>query len=235
MKLDALFFAAHPDDAELNCGGTILNLTGAGKNVGIADLTKGELSTRGTPALRKKETAAASKLMKIKVRENLSISDGNIQINEANKKRIIAVIRKYRPEIIFAPFPNDRHPDHIYTGNLIKESVFYSGLRKVVTESLKEFRPRRIFFYKSAYDIPVSFIMDISGIFKKKLEVIKCYSTQFYNPQSNEPETFISSKLFVNEIETRARYFGFKIGAEFGEPFYSIEPLKVTPENIFEI
>jgi len=185
--------------------------------------------------LRKKETAAASKLMNIKVRENLSISDGNIQINNANKKKIITVIRKYRPEIVFAPYPNDRHPDHIYTGNLIKESVFYSGLRKIVTGSLKEFRPRRIFFYKSAYDIPVSFIMDISDNFRKKLDVLKCYSTQFYNPKSNEPETFISSKLFDNEIETRARYFGFKIGAEFGEPFYSIEPIAVTSENIFEI
>lgn len=173
--------------------------------------------------------------MGIKVRENLGISDGDIKVNEINKKKIITAIRKNRPEIIFAPYPNDRHPDHIHAGNLIKECMFFSGLRKISTGSLKEFKPQRLFFYKSAYDMPVSFIMDISKTFGKKLEVLKCYSTQFYDPQSKEPETFISSKLFDHEIETRARFFGFKIGAEFGEPFYCDEPLKISQETIFTI
>lgn len=173
--------------------------------------------------------------MGIKVRENLGISDGNIQINESNKKKIITAIRKYRPEIVFAPFPFDRHPDHIYAGNLIKDCIFYSGLKKISTGKYKEFRPHRIFFYKSASDMPVSFIIDVSKTFKKKLEVLKCYSTQFYDPKSKEPETFISSKLFDKEIETRARYFGFKIGAEFGEPFYCYEPLSVNSDSLFEI
>lgn len=219
----------------MNCGGTILNFTLTGKKVGVIDLTNGELSTRGTVASRKKETLAASRLMGIHVRENLGISDGNILLNEINKNKIITVIRKYRPQIIFAPYPFDRHPDHIHAGNLIKDCIFYSGLKKIITGKFKEYRPKRVFFYKSASDMPVSFIIDVSKTFAKKLELLKCYSTQFYNPKSKEPETFISSKLFDKEIETRARYFGFKIGVEFGEPYYSYEPLNIAPDTMFEI
>ena len=125
-KADALFFAAHPDDAELNCGGTILSLTTAGRKTGIIDLTQGELSTRGSLKLRRKETDKASAIMKLSFRDNLKISDGNILINETNRKKIISAIRKYRPGIVFAPYPFDRHPDHINAGNLIKEAFFYS-------------------------------------------------------------------------------------------------------------
>lgn len=206
-----------------------------GKKVGVIDLTKGELSTRGTVASRKKETVAASGLMGIHVRENLGISDGNILLNEINKKKIITAVRKHRPEIVFAPYPLDRHPDHIHAGNLIKECIFYSGLKKIKTGKFKEYRPNKVFFYKSASDMPVSFIVDISKTFSKKLDILKCYSTQFYDPKSKEPETFISSKLFDKEIETRARYFGFKIGVEFGEPYYSYEPLNISPQTIFSI
>lgn len=173
--------------------------------------------------------------MGIIIRENLGISDGNIMLNEINKTKIITVIRKYRPDIIFAPFPFDRHPDHIHAGNLIRNCIFYSGLEKIKTGKFRAFRPKRVFFYKSASDMPVSFVVDVSKTFKKKLEVLKCYSTQFYDPKSKEPETYISSKLFDKEIETRARYFGFKIGVEFGEPYYSYEPLNITPDTIFEI
>lgn len=206
-----------------------------GKKVGVIDLTKGELSTRGTVVSRKKESDAASKLLRIQVRENLGIRDGNIILNEVNKKKIITAIRKHRPEIVFAPFPFDRHPDHIHAGNLIKECIFYSGLKKIITGKFKKYRPKRIFFYKSASDMPVSFIVDVSKTFAKKLEVLKCYSTQFHDPNSKEPETFISSKLFDKEIETRARYFGFKIGVEFGEPFYSYEPLSISSDTMFSI
>jgi bacillithiol biosynthesis deacetylase BshB1 len=225
-KADVIFFGAHPDDVELSCGGTLISLVESGKKVCIVDLTKGELSTRGNLQIRKKETEAASKLLRISARENLNIEDGNIEINKANTKKIIYVIRKFQPEIAFAPFPNDRHPDHIYAGNLIRQSVFYSGLRKIETPPYAAFKPKRVFYYRSAYDIPVSFIYDISKTFQKKLQVIKCYGTQFYNSKSDEPETFISSKLFDRDIETRARFFGFKIGVEFGEPFYSFEALK---------
>lgn len=230
-----MFIGAHPDDVELNCGGTLLKLVQSGSRVGIVDLTAGELSTRGSRTSRIRETSAASELMGLSFRENLKIRDGNIEINKTNREKIIKVIRKHKPEIVFAPFPNDRHPDHIYTGNLVRESVFYSGLAKIITGSLKAFRPRKLFFYRSAADIPVSFIFDVSDVFKKKLEVLKCYSTQFFDPGSNEPETFISSPLFSKEIEARARHYGFKIGAEFGEPYFSYDAIRVNEKNIFEI
>jgi bacillithiol biosynthesis deacetylase BshB1 len=230
-----MFFAAHPDDAELNCGGTIISLKEAGKKIGIIDLTQGELSTRGNPELRKKETRNASELMQLDFRENLNIRDGNIELIEVNRKKIITAIRKYRPEIIFAPYPFDRHPDHIYAGNLIRESFFYSGLSKIKTGDLKAYRPSRIYYYRNALDIPVSFIFDISRTFKKKLEVIKCFGSQFHNINSKEPQTYISTELFDKEIESRARHFGFKIGTEYGEPFFSNDPLKITNNNLFDL
>ncbi|MBK8553088.1 MAG: bacillithiol biosynthesis deacetylase BshB1 [Ignavibacteria bacterium] len=234
-KLDVIIFAAHPDDAEINCGGTILSLTAVGKNVGIVDLTLGELSTRGNLKLRKKETDTASELLKLSFRTNLKISDGNIEINKINKEKIIRVIREYRPKIVFAPYPHDRHPDHINASNLIRESFFYSGLSKIKTGNLESYRPKNIYYYRNAVDIPISFIFDISKTFQKKLEVLKCYRSQFYNSDSKEPQTFISSKLFDNEVEARARHFGFKIGVEFGEPYYSHNAIKVNDESLFKI
>lgn len=230
-----MFIGAHPDDIELNCGGTVLKLAESGKNVGIIDLTEGELSTRGNRRSRVMETLAASKLMGISFRENLKIRDGNIELNKINREKIIRVLRKYKPGIVFAPYPNDRHPDHIYAGNLIRESVFYSGLMKIRTGNLKAYRPGKLYFYRSAIDIPVSFIFDVSSVFKKKLEVLKCYGTQFYDPESKEPETFISSSNFMNEIESRARHYGFKIGAEYGEPYFSYDAIRINDKNIFEI
>ena len=143
-----MFIGAHPDDIELNCGGTVLKLVESGKNVGIIDLTEGELSTRGNRRSRVLETSAASKLLGISFRENLKIRDGSIEINKINRKKIIRVLRKYKPEIVFAPYPNDRHPDHIYAGNLIRESVFYSGLMKIRTGNLKAFKPGKLYFYR---------------------------------------------------------------------------------------
>lgn len=196
-------------------------------------MTKGELSTRGNLRTRKIETNNASVIMGITIRENLNIDDGNIEINQKNRLKVIKVLRKYRPEIIFLPYPMDRHPDHMYASDLIRQSVFYSGLRKINTAGFEAYTPHRIFFYRNAYDIPVSFIYDVSKTFMKKLEVLKCYSTQFYNSDSNEPETFISTKLFEREVEARARFFGFKIGVEFGEPFFSNDVLRASEKNLF--
>jgi len=173
--------------------------------------------------------------LKISYRENLDIQDGNIESNKVNRLKVIRMIRKYKPELIFAPYPHDRHPDHINAGILIRESFFYSGLQKLETDDLASFRPLKIYYYRNAYDIPVSFIYDISSEFKKKLEVLKCYGSQFYGSGNNEPETYISTKLFNNEIETRARHFGFKIGVEFGEPYFSNENIKADAETLFRI
>ena len=173
--------------------------------------------------------------MNISFRENLGIRDGNIEVNDLNRLKVITVLRKYRPSIIFAPYPADRHPDHINAGNLIRESFFYSGLSKIITGELKAFRPGNIYYYRNALDIPVSFIYDVSQTFMKKLEVLKCFGSQFYNESSKEPLTYISTRLFDKEIESRARHFGFKIGVEFGEPYFSYEALKINSENLFSI
>lgn len=235
IKLDVLFFGAHPDDVELNCGGTLISLVSCGKRAGIADLTRGELSTRGTLQTRGAETKLATEMLGIAFRKNLLLKDGGIRNDEASLKKIITVLRSTRPEIVFAPYPFDRHPDHIHSGNLIREAVFYSGLSKIRTERLAPHRPERTFFYRSALEIPVSFVFDISRTFAKKLDVLKCYRTQFYDPDSDLPQTFISSKLFEHEIESRARHFGFRIGAEFGEPFFCYDLLRADEKNLFSI
>ncbi len=224
---------------EITCGGTVIKLVQAGKKVGIADLTLGELSTRGTVSKREKETEEATKVLGVEMRKNLNIGDGDIQNTNANRLKLIESIRKYKPEIVFAPYAFDRHPDHIKASTLIRDSVYYSGLKKIITKSLDAYRPRSVFYYRHAYDIPISFIYDISGVFEKKLEAILSYSTQFYNEKSpgksKQPETYISSKLFLNNIESKARFFGFKIGVEYGEPFFCYEDIKMDAEMIFNI
>ena len=238
-KLNVIFFGVHPDDVELTCGGTAIKLVRSGKKTGVVDLTRGELSTRGNLASRKKETDCATKALGIETRENLGLKDGNILNDVASRRKVITVIRKYRPEIIFAPYPGDRHPDHINGSNLIREAVFYSGLRRIKTGSLEAYRPKRVFYYPQAYDIPVSFIIDISSEFDAKMEALACYGTQFYTPgkkkTSGEPETFISNENFYKVIEARARMYGFKIGTEFGEAYFSYEAVKVSVSHLFEI
>lgn len=156
-------------------------------------------------------------------------------MNLINKRKVVGAIRKYKPDFIFAPFPFDRHPDHVNTGHLLKEAIFFSGLQKFEAGKFEPFKPKKLFFYPTSYEIPVSFIFDISSAFKKKIEVLKCYGSQFYSPKSKEPQTFISSKLFQHEIESRARYYGFKIGAEFGEAYFSYESIHVDAETLFKI
>ncbi len=251
MKLDALFVATHPDDIEITSAGTAIKLVNAGKKVGIVDLTRGELSTRGNLQSRKIETARASKIMCIHYRKNLRLQDGNIQNNLSSRVKLIKAIRETKPEILFAPFPADRHPDHINAGNLVRTAAFLSGLRKIKTGSLELHRPRKIYYYRHAYDFPISFIVDISDTFRKKIEALKCYESQFYkqgsikkylvekvsgkSAVSDEPETYLSSKLFWQDLETRARFFGFKIGVEFGEPFFCYESIMLDVDSLFKI
>ena len=238
MKLDALFVASHPDDIEITAGGTAIKLINEGKKVGIVDLTRGELSTRGTLQTRKKETEEASKVMGIHFRTNLKMEDGNIASTKANRAKLIKLIRETKPTIMFAPYPSDRHTDHINASNFIRESAFLSGLTKIKTGKLEAYRPQRVFYYRHAYDFPITFIVDISDTFKQKMKAIECYSTQFYKSKStsaDEPETYISTSLFWKDLESRARFFGFKIGTEFGEPFYCYETIRVSAKNLLEV
>jgi len=239
LKLDALFIASHPDDIEITSGGTCIKLVNAGKKVGIIDLTEGELSSRGDIFSRRKETEEASKILGIHFRENLYLKDGNIDNNPVNRIKLIRYLRTLKPKIVFAPYPSDRHPDHVNASNLIRESAYYSGLSKIEIKGTKSFRPDKIFYYRHAYDFPVSFIFDITDVFKKKLTAILCYKSQFYNPQkrkkSDEPETYISTKLFLEDLTHRAAFFGFKTGVQYGEPFFCYEDLKMNTKNIFDI
>ena len=238
MKLDALFIATHPDDIEITSAGTAIKLIKEGKKVGIVDLTLGEMSTRGNLKSRKAETDNASKVLGIHYRTNLRMKDGNIENTNVNRLKLIKVIRETKPDILFAPYESDRHTDHINASSFIRESAFLSGLSKIKTGNLKAFRPKHVYYYRHAHDFPISFIVDISDVFKQKMKAVECYSTQFYKPDADakgETQTYISTKLFWKDLEARARFFGFKIGAEFGEPFYCYEDIKISAKNLFEI
>ncbi|MGA7837950.1 MAG: bacillithiol biosynthesis deacetylase BshB1 [Ignavibacteriaceae bacterium] len=235
MNLDVLVFAAHPDDAELSMGGTIARLNNSGHKVGIVDFTKGELGTRGTAETRQKEAFQAAIALKVAVRENLYIPDGEIRHTKENLMKIVMEIRKYRPKIIFAPYFNDRHPDHIDTSRLVKKAMFSSGLVKIKTfdkEVAQEaYRPKKLFYYMQTYTFDPTFIVDISSTFEQKMKAVKSFSTQFYDPKSTEPETFISTPKFIDYIESRSKFYGFQIGKEYGEPFFCEEKIEVSPNN----
>ena len=240
MNLDVIVFGAHPDDAELAMGGTISKLTKNKYKVGIVDLTKGEMGTRGNARTRKKESETASEILKIKVRENLSIPDGDIKLSEENLKKVVKAIRKYSPQIIFAPYKNDRHPDHINASALIKKAMFTSGLTKFKTTDNKKtqnaYRPKKIFYYMQTYTFDPTFIIDISDTFDDKMKSIYAYNTQVYSPGKSKntgPETFISTPEFMAYIEARAKSYGFQIGRKYGEPFFCEEEIVMSLEGLF--
>ena len=237
QKTDVLIFSAHPDDAELGCGGTIIKFVNSGKKTGIIDLTQGELGSRGSAALRKKEAEKASKILGIKIRQNIKLEDGNIQNTTDNRLKLIKIIRHYKPEIIFLPYPKDRHPDHIHTSEIVKESAFYSGLSRIRTVYNKKaqlsHRPEKLIYYMQTYTFEPSFVTDITKEFGRKMKAIDCYSSQFYNAKFKGTETFISERKFIEFIKARAKFYGFMIGAEYGEPFYTEEKLKIEPLNLF--
>ena len=239
MNLDVLVFAAHPDDAELAMGGTIANLTKNNIKVGIIDLTKGELGTRGTAETRQREAFNAAIVLKIAVRENLEIPDGDIKNTRENLMKVIITLRKYKPKIIFAPYFNDRHPDHIDASNLIKRAMFSSGLAKIKTFDKEvpqnHFRPEKLYYYMQTYTFDPTFIFDISDTFETKMKSVECYSTQFHNPKSLEPETFISKPGFINYIKSRAEFYGFAIGKNYGEPFFCEEKIELDHLSIFKL
>ena len=236
MNLDVLIFAAHPDDAELSMGGTIVRFTSKGLSIGVVDLTKGEMSTRGNTSLRAKETKAASKILKLKVRENLNLQDGNITVSKESLKKVVRLIRKYKPKIVFAPYFNDRHPDHIDASNLVKRAVFKSGLEKFKTsnesKSQHPIRPKNFFYYMQTYLFEPSVIVDISDYFETKMKAVLSFKSQFYNPSLKKEETFISRPEFLEYIEARARFFGFQIGKIYGEPFYCEEAIEYDFLNL---
>ena len=225
-KLDFLAFGAHPDDVELGCGATIAKLVSQGKKVGIVDLTRGELGTRGSAEIRTKETNEASKILGITTRENMNFKDGFFRNDEEHQLKIIQVIRKYQPDFIFCNAPDDRHIDHPKGSQLIVEASFLSGLIKINTDdssgnAQKQWRPKNIYHYIQWKNLDPDFIFDVSGFHHTKMDAVKCYSSQFYDPRSKEPETPISTKNFLDFVQSRANDFGRLIGVEHGEGFIS--------------
>jgi N-acetylglucosamine malate deacetylase 1 len=230
MNLDILIFAAHPDDAELSMGGTIARFTSQNLNVGVVDLTRAELSTRGDIKTRARETAAATKILKLQVRENLGIKDGGISSSQDELKQVVMLIRKYKPSLVFAPYFNDRHPDHIDSSKLVKRAVFSSGLEKFKTsltgKSQSAYRPKKIFYYMQTYLFEPSFIVDISDYFETKMKSCKAFNSQFHNPSLKREDTFISKPEFLDYVEARAKFYGFQIRKKYGEPFYCEENIE---------
>jgi bacillithiol biosynthesis deacetylase BshB1 len=223
MKLDILAFGVHPDDVELGCAGTIMAAIDQGKKVGIVDLTRGELGTRGTPTTRTQEAAAAAKIMGVDVRENLDMADGFFVNDEAHQRKIIALIRKYQPEIILANAPEDRHPDHGRSAKLVSDAAFLSGLRKVETihEGITQtaWRPAYTFHYIQDRFIQPSFVIDITAYMERKMEAVLAYGTQFTNADTSEPQTYISSPQFLETVKARALMLGKRIGVGYAEGY----------------
>jgi bacillithiol biosynthesis deacetylase BshB1 len=236
-KLDVLAFGVHPDDVELGCSGTILVSIAQGKKVGIVDLTRGELGTRGNAELRDMEAAEAARVLNVVVRENLGMADGFFQNDESNQRKVIEVLRKYRPEIILCNAPEDRHPDHGRSAKLINDAAFLSGLIKISTivdEIVQEaWRPKYVFHYIQDRFLQPSFVVDISDYMDKKIESVLAYRTQFFNPDLNEPQTYISSPEFLDSVKARAMMLGKRVGVRFAEGFISEKLIAIDNFDAF--
>jgi len=223
MKIDILAIGIHPDDVELSCSGTIAKHIALGKKVGILDLTRGELGTRGNAELRTKEANEAAIILGVSFRTQLNLKDCFFENNEENQKKIIEIIRKHKPEIILCNAISDRHPDHGRASKLVSDSSFYSGLIKIETHSddkiQQAWRPKAVYHFIQDQYIHPDFVIDISDFIDIKHKAIMAYSSQFYNPSSNEPETPISSKYFIETVNSKMSILGRDIGVKFAEGF----------------
>ena len=225
MKLDILAFGAHPDDVELGCGATIAKEVSLGKKVGIVDLTRGELGTRGSADLRDQEAENAAKVLGVSVRENVRFADGFFTNDKEHQLEIIKMIRKYKPDVVLCNAIDDRHIDHPKGSQLVSDACFLSGLLKIETELDGEiqdkWRPKQVYHYIQWKNLEPDFVIDVTGFMDKKIESVKAYSSQFFDPTSKEPETPITSKNFIDSIGYRANDLGRLIGVEHAEGFTS--------------
>lgn len=238
MPLDVLAFAAHPDDVELSAGGTMCLLAQQGYKTGIVDLSRGELGSRGTPAMRLEESKAASKILGISARERLDIPDGDLANTKANQLKVLRTIRKHKPHIILLNAPFDRHPDHGNAAQLVLDAAFYAGLRMVETKEedgtpQDPWRPDHALHYMQTTPFEPTLIVDVSDVWEQRMEAMQAFKSQFFNPEykpkADEPQTFISNPDFFSWIEARAQTLGHMIGAKYGEAFlYPQGPIAVS-------
>ncbi len=225
MKLDIIAFGVHPDDVELSCAGVLLVEKNNGKKTGIIDLTAGELGTRGTAEIRMREAADAAKILGVDIRENLGMADGFFKNDEDHQRKVITVLRTYRPEIILCNAPEDRHPDHGRSAKLVADAAFLSGLKKIETsekgKNQEAWRPKYVFRYIQDRILKPDFVIDITNVFEQKVEAIKAYKTQFHNNEMDSPETYISTPDFLESVIYRHKWFGKMIGVKYAEGFIS--------------
>ncbi len=232
QTIDLLAFAAHPDDVEIACSGTMIKHKKKGYSIGIIDLTRGELGTRGTPEIRQQESNASSKVMELDIRENLDLGDGFFEYNQENLIKIITIIRKYKPQIILSNAPHDRHPDHGRASKLVADACFYSGLTKIDTNQPAH-RPKVVYQYIQDYHIKPDLVVNITDVWEQKLEALMCYKSQFYSPDSNELTTPISTKDFLEFLKGRFSEFGRPIDVSYAEGFVSLR--LIGTNNLFDL
>jgi len=229
-----LAVSAHPDDVELTCGGTLARLVAAGRSFGIVDLTRGEMGTRGSAGQRDEEARRAAEILGATFRRTLDFGDGGLRTGRAEELILIDEIRRARPRLLFAPFPEDRHPDHARAGRLVGEAAYYAGLRKIETAHPAH-RPQQVLYFSTMYEQRPDFIVDVSATHETKMRAIRAFASQFHDPSSRAPETLLSSENFLQFVEGRARNAGASIGVAFGEGFRSMRPPRIDdPIEAFE-
>lgn len=225
VPVDVLAFGPHPDDVELGCGGTLASLAGRGRGVGIVDLTRGEMATRGTPETRAAEAAEAARLLGARFRVNLDLVDGDLRTDRAAQLLVVEAVRRARPRLVLAPWIEDRHPDHERAGRLVSEASWYAGLAKLETD-LPAHRPDQVVFYAAYALLPPTFLVDVTATFETKRTALRAYKSQFHvsGAPSGEPETYVSSKSFWDGVEARARAYGRIANVAYAEGFFSKAP-----------
>jgi bacillithiol biosynthesis deacetylase BshB1 len=221
--VDVIFFGAHPDDVELTAGGTAAKFVRDGLRIGIVDLTRGEMGTRGTPATRKRESANAAKALGATFRQSLDFGDGNLQTGREQELELIDIIRLRKPKLLIGPYPDDRHPDHTRTGRLVTDVWFYAGLKSLETK-YPAHRPQALAYYLMNYMFTPSFVVDVTKSWKTKMKAVAAYKSQFHDPHSKEPNTFISDPKFLEMIEARGKHFGALVNVQYGEAFVTKQP-----------
>jgi N-acetylglucosamine malate deacetylase 1 len=226
VPVDVLAFGPHPDDVELGCGGTLAALAGRGRGVGIVDLTRGEMATRGTPETRAAEAAAAARILGARFRVNLDLGDGDLRTDRAAQLRVVDAVRRARPRLVLAPWTEDRHPDHERGGRLVAEAAWYAGLAKLET-GIPAHRPDQVVFYAAYALLAPTFLVDVTGTFETKRSALRAYRSQFHDPSApatGAPETYVSSKSFWDGVEARACAYGRVANVAFAEGFVSKAP-----------
>ena len=233
--VDVLGIGAHPDDLELSCGGTLLKMKSLGYAVGMVDLTRGERGTRGSAELRAQEASAALKVMGLDVRENLDLGDMHLQDTQDRRRKVVEVIRKYKPRIVITHWPYDRHPDHEGASLLVKNAMFLSGARNFDADG-EPHTPGRLMHFPSHWVQDLNVYLDISEHYERKIEAAKCYKSQFFDPDSKDPATLLSRANFFEDLETRFRNFGYQIGVRYAEAFWIREKIRVDdPVGFFTL